>query len=262
MTTNFNTKAVCTLLALLLFVLSSTGFSETPKSLNYKIIHTLPHDPLLFTQGLELKNGNLIESSGHFNRSFIRIYNAATGQTLKQAKLPAQIFAEGITLHDRDLYLLSWKAGVVFVLDPDTLKVRKTQSYKGEGWGIAHNDSSLFTSDGSHRITQRNPKNFSSLKVLEVTNPASGERIDRLNELEFAQGRLWANRWQTNWIYTIDPQSGKILGTLNLNELVPPSLAGDRDKVLNGIAFDAERNAFWITGKNWPLRYLIEIREK
>jgi len=233
--------------------------ASTPGLLAFTVIDTKAHDPQLFTQGLVFDKGNLIESSGLYNKSFVRTYNAQTNKTVRQQKLPNHLFAEGITLFNDQLLLLSWRAGVLTALNPHTLTPLKTLQYEGEGWGITHDGYMLYTSDGSHILTVRTPKSFAIDRTLAVLDPATGQKLDRLNELEFAQDMIWANRWQTNVIYRINPLSGDVTGRVNLETLVPLEHKNSRQSVLNGIAYDPKQDAFWITGKNWPQRHLIKI---
>lgn len=248
-------------LAIAMFALFTTNtFAGAPvKSLSYTLLQTKPHDPASFTQGLAYKKDTLFESSGLYQKSFVRVYNAAGGQTLRQTLLPPQIFAEGLTLYRNDLYILSWQAGLLHILDSNTLSVRRTLNYSGQGWGITHDEHQFFTSDGSDRIQIRNLNTFTPEKHIIVHYSNTKNTIDRLNELEFARGTLWANRWLTNMIYAINPETGTIKGELDLTRLVPFVARNSKEKVLNGIAYNPEIEAYWVTGKFWPVRYLIRI---
>lgn len=229
------------------------------KKLGYTLLQTEPHAVDSFTQGLLVAGDTLVESSGLYQRSFVRIYNTHNGAIVREARIPDQLFAEGITAVDNELYLLTWQAGLLLILDPITLATRKTLTYSGQGWGITYDGKRLFTSDGSHRLGVRAPETFKIIDTLNITHPETHEKLDRLNELEYARGKLWANRWMTNMIYSINPSDGKVMGELDLTRLVPYVVRKDRKRVLNGIAYDAKKDAFWITGKQWPVRYLIRI---
>ncbi|WP_045859069.1 glutaminyl-peptide cyclotransferase [Teredinibacter purpureus] len=240
--------------------IAQNGYATVITPLSFELLDTKAHDTQLFTQGLEINGDHILESSGLYNRSLVRIYHKDSGALLREKPLPKQVFAEGLTLFNQQVFVLTWRAGLLFILDPATLNVKKTLPYKGQGWGLTHNDTHLFMSDGSHSIQLRNPETFEQFKTLSIIHPVTQKPIRKLNELEFAQGVLWANQWQTNLIYALSPINGEILGILDLTELVPPALRGDKEKVLNGIAYDPQKGAFWITGKNWPTRYLIRIK--
>jgi len=244
-----------------LFNMLSVMQAQALETLSYEVITSKDHDTRLFTQGLIVHGDTMIESSGLYNKSFVRIYHTDTGDILKQKALPADIFAEGLTLMANQLYLLTWRKGILFVLDPDTLSIAKTLHYQGQGWGITHSNKLLYTSDGSHVISARDPETFAVIKRLAVKHPQHG-RLNSLNELEYARELIWANRWQTNWIYAINPNNGELVGELDLTELVPSLFQNNRQQVLNGIAYDPKQDAFWVTGKNWPVRYLIRIHTK
>ncbi len=243
--------------AILLYVCNSSPCLAADK-LRFELIESRAHDNRLFTQGLIVDGERLIESSGLYGKSLVRSYEIHSGKTIRQQNLPATFFAEGITRFKDTLYLLTWREGTLFLLDPETLSIRQTLRYKGEGWGITHNGKSLFTSDGSHYIQVRKPSDFSIENTLTVKHATLG-KVNQLNELEYANGLIWANRWRSNSIYAIHPHSGEIKAELDLSELVPALYKKSHKHVLNGIAYDPDKNAFWITGKNWPIRHLIKI---
>lgn len=242
-----------------LMVVAFAPLAAAAPVLKYKVIETQDHDPQLFTQGLIVSGDTIIESSGLYQKSLVRVYNASTGQIIANQSLSPEIFAEGITRLDDALYLLTWRAGILFVLDANTLRTRKTKRYRGEGWGITHNGEAFFTTDGSNTITQRSLDTFKPEQTLAVVH--NGQPLDRLNELEFADGALWANRWQTPYIYRINPANGTVTGELDLTDLIAPEQSHSMQEVLNGIAYDPVRKAYWVTGKYWDTRYLIEIKD-
>jgi len=222
----------------------------------YKVLDSRPHDPGSFTQGLELSNGLLYESSGLYGKSRVRKYDPRNDSTLREAPLPDRYFAEGLTLLGNELFLLTWKEGNLFVLSPDDLTVEREVSYEEEGWGLANNGKQLIMSDGSDIIYFRNPATFEIERKISV-NSKQGS-VQRINELEYAQGYIWANIWHSSVIVKIDPQTGELAGFYNLQALVRKHASGN-ERVLNGIAYDAEKKAFWVTGKLWPTRYLIRF---
>jgi len=230
-------------------------------ALGYDVVKTLPHDPELFTQGLIAADGKLIESSGLYRKSMVRRYDIETGQTEQETALPQQIFAEGLTLFNNRLYLLTWRAGLVYTLNPKTLKINGSKSYQGQGWGITHDGTQLITSDGSHLLSFRDAKSFKVGAQLPVFDPYLQTPLRNLNELEYVDGQIWANRWQTPYIYRIDAETGKVTGVLDLTALIPADKRSSHQDVLNGIAWDEPQKGFWVTGKYWGLRYLIRVTE-
>ena len=227
------------------------------KILSFAILQEAPHDSELFTQGLLLEGDMLVESAGGYSESQIRRYHATTGAITEETELPAHVFAEGIAQVDERLYLLTWQEGTAFVLDADTLAIRDSIKYQGEGWGLAYDGKRLIMSDGSDKLTLRDPHDFSQIATLPVTG--GGQIWRKLNELEYAKGFIWANIWLDTRILAIDPEYGTVAGILDLAELVKLNNTRPGHSVLNGIAYDPKRKAFWVTGKLWPRRYLIEI---
>lgn len=227
------------------------------KILDYEVLQQAPHDPKLFTQGLLIEGDMLLESAGGYGQSLVRRYHAATGATDEEVRLPAHVFAEGIALTDERLYLLTWREGIAFVLDVKTLAIRDSIKYTGEGWGLTYDGKRLIMSNGSDKLIMRDAKDFSVIGTLPVTG--GGKAWHKLNELEYAAGFIWANLWQDNRILAIDPQYGTVAGILDLTELVKLNSSRPGHSVLNGIAYDPNRDAFWVTGKLWPRRYLLKV---
>lgn len=224
---------------------------------SYEVIDRQSHGKHLFTQGLILENEELFISSGLYHRSFIEVQNIKNN-TQRSRSLPKNIFAEGLTLFRGNLYLLTWKAGRVYIYNPESLEKIGNFRYFGEGWGLTNNDQYLIRSDGSHRLHFHSPTDFTLEKTIEVTR--EGKAVWRLNELEFAEGYIWANVWKENKVYKIDPASGKVIDDWNLSSLTQSLSITDPNSVLNGIAYDKNRKAFWLTGKRWPKRYLIKLK--
>ena len=242
-----------------LLLLSSLLLIETvpaKETFQYKVLDALPHDTESFTQGLEISDGLLYESSGLYGKSSVRKYSPRNDSTLVRAPLQDQYFAEGLTLLGDELFLITWKEGRLFVLNPDDLSVEREVSYKGEGWGLANNGKQLIMSDGSDMIYFRNPVTFEIERELKVYSKQHS--VQRINELEYAQGYIWANIWLSSLIVKINPQTGELVGFYDLQELVKKH-ANSHERVLNGIAYDPAKKAFWITGKLWPTRYLVRF---
>jgi len=222
-----------------------------------EIIHTYPHDPSAFTEGLFYLNGFLYESTGLEQHSSIRKVRLETGQIVRKIDIPAQYFGEGIVNWQGHLISLTWKSQIGFVFDLNTFKLQRQFHYAGEGWALTRNDTQIIMSDGTSELRLLDPKTLAETGRIRVT--LEGKPLHNVNELEWVKGEIYANVWQTNWIVRIDPASGQVLGLINLAGLLKPSdiVPGQTD-VLNGIAYDAKGDRLFVTGKNWPK--LFEIR--
>jgi len=223
----------------------------------YEILETVSHDPSTFTQGLVINNEWLYESSGHYGKSYLQKINLNTNKIVDRLKLPSDVFAEGLTIFNEHLYLLSWKQGKAWVIKPDSFELVKTFNYSGEGWGLSHNKEFLIVSDGSHVIRLFDANSFELKGTLTVKE--NGTLVKSLNELEYVDGIIWANIWRQSRIVGIDINTGDVVASLDLSKLQRQSGSNTTDSVLNGIAYDASKNAFWVTGKYWKDRYLIKI---
>ena len=233
-----------------------------PQSLSYQVLETRAHEDYLFTQGLFLEDGKLYESSGLYKRSFLRVTNNEDDSIIAQRRLPARIFAEGLTKFENRLYLLTWRRGELYLLNPKTLKTQSVIHYPGEGWGLTHSGEFFIRSDGSRTLKIHHSQDFRQIGQVELNSAffKLHPRNTQLNELEFVKGKLWANVWQTPYILQIDLDSKTVTGVLDLSALIRQSGGDNYRKTLNGIAYDASRDAFWITGKYWNKRYLIDIQ--
>lgn len=249
---------LCVLWALTACGSAHTSLPATPQKLTYEILETHPHDPRIFTQGLVIDGDVITETSGLYAKSFLLQYHAESGEIVQRIDLPRNIFAEGITKFEDRFYMLTWHAEKAFVFDAETLDQETVLEYSGEGWGITHDGRELITSNGSDTLSFRNPTDFAVVKTLQVKD-AKGS-WNQLNELEYAEGHIWANVWQTPLILAISPESGQVEGVLDLAELDRINNHSPGQSVLNGIAYDPARHAFWITGKWWPNRYLIRLQ--
>lgn len=234
------------------------GAAETtePRRLTVEVVGRHPHDPGSFVQGLIWSEGRLYESRGRYRRSGVRRIELESGRVEADARLPDHVFGEGLARVDDHLLVLTWRAGQLFVLDAEDLSEAGRWSYTGEGWGLAyHPEHGLVSSDGSHVLTFRDPRDFRPLSTLTVHR--GGQPQDRLNELEFADGTLYANVYQTDQIVGIDPANGAVTAVIDAGGLLTPSEASSAD-VLNGIAHRPEKGTFLLTGKLWP--WLFEVR--
>ncbi len=213
-----------------------------------KPVNSIPHDPITFTQGFIVKDHIAWESSGLYNRSFIRQWDLRTGRVLQQKSLDRHLFAEGLTELNGALFLITWRAGKAFKIDPNNLSESTEYSYEGEGWGLTTDGQQLIMSNGSHQLQFINPNDFSVKKTINVN--FNGNKVRWLNELEWINGLIWANVFQTDYIVVIDPKDGTVLQRHLLTNLLGP--IKNKPGVLNGIAYDEVHKKIWITGKNWP----------
>jgi glutaminyl-peptide cyclotransferase len=251
----FRTYALCILL--LLIGSSSTATPPAIETQGYQIVHTYPHDPRAFTQGLLYVDGHLYEGTGLNGRSSIRMVDLTTGRVLQKYDLPSDCFGEGLTDWGSTLVELTWQAHRGFVYDRFTFSLLKTFTYEGEGWGLTHDGKQLIMSDGTSYLRFLDPKSFRETHRIHVTG-ANGQEILDLNELEYVRGEIYANIWHSDRIARISPKTGKVLGWIDLTELIDKQQLSDGDAVLNGIAYDAKDNRLFVTGKLWPK--LFEIR--
>ena len=221
------------------------------------IIHTYPHDPSAFTEGLFYLNGFLYESTGLEQHSTIRKVRLDTGEVVKKIDIPPQYFGEGIVNWDGHLISLTWKSHVGFVFDLATFKLQRQLQYEGEGWALTQDGKQLIMSDGTPELRFINPNTLKETNRIQVT--LDGKPVRNVNELEWVKGEIYANVWQTNWILRINPKDGQVVGLVNLAGLLSSGTqVKSPDGVLNGIAYDAKGDRLFVTGKNWPK--LFEIR--
>lgn len=223
----------------------------------YRVVRTLPHDKTAFTQGLVVHNGQFMESTGQNGQSSIRIVDIASGKVLKRQALEGMYFGEGMVVLGNNAYMLTWLNQQGFVFDAKTLKQKGTFRYNGEGWGLTSDGTHLYMSNGSSTISVLDPKDFRVIKSINVTNDGSPQ--SKLNELEWIDGEIWANVWRSDNIVRIDPMTGKVVGVVNLQGLLPSAEREYETDVLNGIAYDASSKSLYVTGKNWPHVYEIVI---
>jgi glutaminyl-peptide cyclotransferase len=227
----------------------------------FQVVHTYPHDPGAFTEGLFYKDGFLYESTGLQGRSSVRKVKLETGEVVQKGDLPRDLFGEGICEWGGRIIGLTWQTQVGFVLDFKTFDLQHTFQYPGEGWGLTHDDRELVMSDGTPELRFLDPKTLRETHRLRVT--AGGQPVDQLNELEWVEGEIYANIWQTDRIARIDPKTGNVIGWIDLAGLlsVKDRLSGSPD-VLNGIAYDAAGKRLFVTGKLWPRLFEIKLVRK
>jgi glutamine cyclotransferase len=223
----------------------------------YTVVKMFPHDPEAFTQGLVFHEGRLYEGTGLRGRSSVRIVELDTGETTHIHHLPPEYFGEGITILGDRIIQVTWQSQVCFVYDSSTLKVLDTFEMATEGWGLTHDGTSLILSDGTPTLRYLDPETFEETWAVEVHDGDKAVRL--INELEYIDGEIYANIWQTDMIVRIDPLSGSVLGWLDLDGLREYIDDEDSIDVLNGIAYDDETGHLFVTGKFWPLLFEIEL---
>jgi glutamine cyclotransferase len=216
-----------------------------------------PHDTAAFTQGLVYRDGFLYEGTGLNGRSQLRKVRLETGEVVQHADLSREFFGEGIAIAGNKVLQLTWQSHVGFVYNLADFKLLRQLSYRGEGWGLTSNGNDIFMSDGSAQVRVLNAATFKEKRRFTVRDGATA--IDQLNELEFVDGELFANIWQTDRIARISPQSGKVVGWIDLAGLLSPVYRRREEAVLNGIAYDAAHKRLFVTGKLWPSIFEIQL---
>ena len=236
---------------------------EAPAVYSYKIVNIYPHDKGAYTQGLEYKNGYLYESTGRNGESTLRKVELKTGEVLQKVDLDKKYFGEGMTIFNNKIYWLTWHARKGFIYDFETFKQLGSFNYtnSNQGWGLTHNNSELIKTDGSNKVWFLDANTQEEKRSIQVyTNKYP---VDNLNEIELINGKVFANKWQQNSIVIINPETGVVEGVANLNGLrdivAKDQTLEPQDDVLNGIAYDAENNRLFVTGKHWGKLFEIEL---
>lgn len=225
---------------------------------SYRVINTYPHDPGAYTQGLVYDGGLLYESTGHYGQSSLRKVALETGEVLQMHQLDDRLFAEGLALFTNRLIQLTWKSKTGFVYQLDSFEQLSQFRYATEGWGLTCDGERLIMSDGTPTLYFRDP--FSFEETSRVTVTAADRAIRNLNELEWVEGEVFANIYMKNTIARIDPQTGWVIGWIDLSGLLSAEdRQGLQASVLNGIAYDAKEKRLFVTGKWWPKLYEIEL---
>lgn len=222
----------------------------------YEVTAHFRHDPAAYTQGLVWADSVLFESTGLYGHSELRRVDLRTGRVLASRALSGDRFGEGLALLDGRLYQLTWKAGVAYTYDASTLAPRDSLHYSGEGWGLATNGKSLIMSDGSDSLRVLSPATFQVQRVIHVRY--EGAPLYQLNELEYVDGELLANVYQTDWVLRIDPSTGDVRQAVDLADLYPERPASA--DVMNGIAVAPDGKQLLLTGKLWPVLFQVRLR--
>jgi glutamine cyclotransferase len=233
-----------------------------PTIYSYEVINTYPHDIRSYTQGLEFYKNELFESTGQYEQSKLRKINFETGEVLKNLNLDDQYFGEGLTILNDKIYQLTWRAKTGFIYDVNTFE--KLSSFKygtsKEGWGICNNGDVLYKSDGTEKIWILNPNDLTEKGHIEVYTEKG--KIPSLNELEWVDGKIFANIYQRNGVVIINPETGGVEGVIDFKPLKKLVTQHDDLDVLNGIAYNPERQTIFVTGKNWDKLFEVTIKKK
>lgn len=223
----------------------------------YRVLEQKPLARDSFVQGLQIVDGKLYLSTGLYGRSRLLRYRFEDGELLDQRRLHPRLFGEGLTVFGDRVFQLTWRARRMLVFTREDLSPATVFTLPGEGWGLTDNGRELIYTDGSHHLHFLDPDNARHLRSVAVTE--QGRPVAHLNELEWIDGKVWANVWQTDRIVVIDPASGEVSASVDLRGLLPPAERRPDTDVLNGIASNPEDGSLWVTGKNWPWLYRIEL---
>ena len=223
----------------------------------YRIVDRRPLAANSFVQGLQIVGDTLYLGTGQYGASRLREYAFPGMQLRREVALPDELFGEGVTRLGERIYQLTWRSGQVRVYAAASLELLYTPRIDTQGWGITHDGRRLYYSDGSSTLRVLDPHSLAVQRAFSVT--LHGQALPRLNELEWIDGEIWANVWQTEQLVRIDPARGQVRGIVDLRGLLPATQRRRETGVLNGIAWDAQRRALWVTGKNWPWLYRIRL---
>ena len=243
----------------------------------YDIVKTYPHDPNAFTEGLYYKDGFLYESTGENDlsksqndQSSLRKVELDTGKVVQRWNLPPKDFGEGISELNGKIYQLTWQLEMGRVFDPNDFKLLQEFNYQGEGWGMTTDGTNLILDQGTPVLKWMDPNTFATVKTLPVTRE-DGQPQKQINELELIKGELWANIWHSedpeilgknNYIARIDPNTGRIIGWIDLGGISPDDVSRNPENTLNGIAYDAANDRIFVTGKRWKNLFEIKVKPK
>ena len=235
----------------------SAGKKTSKSQDSFTVLSSFPHDPTAFTQGLVYRDGFLYESTGLYGKSSLRKTNPATGKVLAKTDLPREFFGEGLTIIGESIYQLTWKSGQGFIYSRENLKRKGSFAYSTEGWGLTDDGTQLIMSGGTEKLYFLSPESFEVTKVLSVKE--NGSAVAGLNELEYAEGKIYCNIWHSDDIVVVDPESGMVEKRINLGQLRKRLSLVNEAGVLNGIAWKSSSSTFLITGKNWSEVFEIKV---
>lgn len=230
-----------------------------PETMSYDVVESYPHDVTSYTQGLLIDNGTMYENTGRRNKSFLKKIDLSKGTSLAETKLDPQYFGEGISIIGDKIFMLTWESRIGFVYDKNTLEQLDKFYYQTEGWGLTNvGQDTLVMSDGSNKLYLKNPQDFSNLATIEVYDNKGP--IDNLNELEYIDGKVYANRYTTNLIYVIDLKTGKAEKIIDFSQIYDWDQYDGHIDYLNGIAYDRLNKNMYVTGKLWPFLFKIRLK--
>lgn len=233
--------------------------NEAPKIYDYKIINEYPHDITSYTQGLEFHDGSLYESTGQYGTSKLRKVDYKTGEVLKNINLDKQYFGEGLTILNNNIYQLTWRENLGFIYDVESFEKTGSFNYNQskEGWGLCNDGKIIFKTDGTNKIWKLNATTLAEEDYIQIyTNTG---KIDRLNELEYIDGKIYANIYQRNGVLIINPENGAVEGVIDFSPLQKLVKQHPTLDVLNGIAYNPETNTIFVTGKDWDKLFEVEV---
>ncbi|MDD4859501.1 MAG: glutaminyl-peptide cyclotransferase [Dehalococcoidales bacterium] len=254
---SLSVTAIIWLAALPAVVSCAPAVPQTPIQYSYQVVNVYPHDSTAFTQGLTFDNGILYEGTGRYGESSLRKVDLTTGKVLQVINLPKEYFGEGIAVYQDKIIQLTWQSYRGFIYDKQSFVLLDEFVYPTEGWGITYDGHRFIMSDGTSVLRFWDPATLRQTGQVEVTD--NGTPVERLNELEFIDGKVYANVWQTDKIAIIEPASGRVEGWLDLTGLLQTQGTTGKVDVLNGIAYDAQSKKLYVTGKLWPWLFQIEM---
>lgn len=253
-----NCRAIYSLVVIVLSLLASSCVNAKVRQYKAQVVAEYPHDRTSYTQGLFFYDGQMYESTGLNGKSTFRKVDIRTGKALYRLNFDRRYFLEGSVEKDGNVYMLTWQNNVAFVYDAKTLKYKKSYSYPREGWGLATDGKSLIASDGSANLYFLDD-DFRTARKLTVR--LNGRPVNDLNELEYIDGKIWANVYLTDLIVIVNPADGNVEATVDCSGLLPSRLRYDDTDVLNGIAYNPQNGKIYLTGKNWCRLYEIKLAE-
>lgn len=253
-----NCRAIYSLVVIVLSLLASSCVNAKVRQYKAQVVAEYPHDRTSYTQGLFFYDGQMYESTGLNGKSTFRKVDIRTGKALYRLNFDRRYFLEGSVEKDGNIYMLTWQNNVAFVYDAKTLKYKKSYSYPREGWGLATDGKSLIASDGSANLYFLDD-DFRTTRKLTVR--LNGRPVNDLNELEYIDGKIWANVYLTDLIVIVNPADGNVEATVDCSGLLPSRLRYDDTDVLNGIAYNPQNGKIYLTGKNWCRLYEIKLAE-
>lgn len=253
-----NCRAIYCLVVIVLSLFASSCVNAKVRQYKAQVVAEYPHDRTSYTQGLFFYDGQMYESTGLNGRSTFRKVDIRTGKALYRLNFDRRYFLEGSVEKDGNVYMLTWQNNVAFVYDAKTLKYKKSYSYPREGWGLTTDGKSLIASDGSTNLYFLDDDFRTARKVTVRLN---GRPVNDLNELEYIDGKIWANVYLTDLIVIVNPADGNVEATVDCSGLLPSRLRYDDTDVLNGIAYNPQNGKIYLTGKNWCRLYEIKLAE-